>query len=116
MVPVRSAPMNRRRGAGSTCDSVSKEDLEMTMTARQRWVLALTSVAALMISLDALVVTTALHSIQLDLHASIGELEWTINAYTLSFAVLLIAGSGLGDRYGRRRMLAAGLTLFTAAS
>src|SRR6266571_6170008 len=115
MVPVRSAPMNRRRGAG-TCDGVSKEDLEMTMTARQRWVLALTSVAALMISLDALVVTTALHSIQLDLHASIGELEWTINAYTLSFAVLLIAGSGLGDRYGRRRMLAAGLTLFTAAS
>jgi len=115
MVPVRSAPMNRRRGAG-TCDSVSKEDLEMTMTARQRWVLALTSVAALMISLDALVVTTALHSIQLDLHASIGELEWTINAYTLSFAVLLMAGSGLGDRYGRRRMLAAGLTLFTAAS
>ncbi len=88
----------------------------MTMTARQRWVLALTSVAALMISLDALVVTTALHSIQLDLHASIGELEWTINAYTLSFAVLLMAGSGLGDRYGRRRMLAAGLTLFTAAS
>jgi EmrB/QacA subfamily drug resistance transporter len=88
----------------------------MTMTAGQRWVLALTSLAGLMILLDALVVTTALHSIQLDLHASIGELEWTINAYTLSFAVLLMACSALGDRYGRRRMLAAGLTLFTAAS
>jgi len=88
----------------------------MTMTAGRRWVLALTSLAALMIMLDALVVTTALHAIQLDLHASIGELEWTINAYTLSFAVLLMACSGLGDRYGRRRMLAVGLTLFTAAS
>jgi EmrB/QacA subfamily drug resistance transporter len=88
----------------------------MTMTANQRWVLALTSLAGLMILLDALVVTTALHAIQLDLHASIGELEWTINAYTLSFAVLLMACSALGDRYGRRRMLAAGLTLFTAAS
>ncbi len=88
----------------------------MTMTASQRWVLALTSLAGLMILLDALVVTTALHSIQLDLHASIGELEWTISAYTLSFAVLLMACSALGDRYGRRRMLAAGLTLFTAAS
>src|SRR5262245_21143557 len=88
----------------------------MTMTANQRWVLALTSLAGLMILLDALVVTTALHAIQLDLHASIGELEWTINAYTLSFAVLLMTCSALGDRYGRRRMLAAGLTLFTAAS
>ena len=88
----------------------------MTMTAGQRWVLILTSIAGLMIILDALVVTTALHAIQLDLHASIGDLEWTINAYTLSFAVLLMACSALGDRYGRRRMLAAGLTLFTAAS
>src|SRR4051794_4030589 len=88
----------------------------MTMTAGQRWVLALTSVAGLMISLDGLVVTTALHAVQLDLHASLGELEWTINAYTLSFAVLLMACSALGDRYGRRRMLAAGLTLYTAAS
>jgi EmrB/QacA subfamily drug resistance transporter len=93
-----------------------KEDLEMTVTTRQRWVLALTSVAGLMIVLDGLIVTTALHSIQLDLHASISELEWTINAYTLSFAVLLMACSALGDRYGRRRMLAGGLTLFTTAS
>jgi len=63
----------------------------MTMTAAQRWVLALTSLAALMIMIDALEVTTALHAIQLDLHASIGDLEWTINAYTLCFAVLLMA-------------------------
>lgn len=88
----------------------------MKMTTGQRWVLALTSLAGLMIVLDALVVTTAMHAIQLDLHASIGELEWTINAYNLSFAVLLMAGAALGDRYGRRQVLVGGLTLFSAAS
>ncbi|WP_433627794.1 DHA2 family efflux MFS transporter permease subunit [Nocardia sp. CA-120079] len=88
----------------------------MKMTTGQRWVLALTSLAGLMIVLDALVVTTAMHAIQLDLHASIGELEWTINAYNLSFAVLLMAGAALGDRYGRRRVLVGGLALFSAAS
>jgi MFS family permease len=70
----------------------------MTMAERQRWVLALTSTASLMISLDALVVTTALHAIALDLHASIADLEWTVNAYTLSFAVLLIGGAAQGVR------------------
>ncbi|WP_433659974.1 MFS transporter [Nocardia sp. CA-128927] len=88
----------------------------MKMTVGQRWVLAVTSVAALMTVLDALVVTTALHAIQLDLHASIAELEWTINAYMLSFAVLLMAGAALGDRYGRRRVLAIGLGVFGVAS
>ncbi|WP_433601057.1 hypothetical protein ACQPXH_04355 [Nocardia sp. CA-135953] len=68
------------------------------MTTGRRWVLALTSLAGLIV-LDALVVTTAMHAIQLDPHASIGELEWTINAYKLSFAVLLMAGAALGDRY-----------------
>ncbi|WP_433730751.1 MFS transporter [Nocardia sp. CA-129566] len=88
----------------------------MKMTVGQRWVLALTSLAALMITLDALVVTTALPSIQRDLHASIAQLEWTINAYNLSFAVLLMAGAALGDRYGRRRVLMVGLVLFGVAS
>lgn len=86
------------------------------MTKRQRWVLALTSTASLMISLDALVVTTALHAIALDLHASIAALEWTVNAYTLPFAVLLMAGAALGERYGRRRVLTGGLALFGIAS
>jgi EmrB/QacA subfamily drug resistance transporter len=88
----------------------------MTMTKPQRWVLALASAASLMISLDALVVTTALHAIALDLHASIADLEWTVNAYTLPFAVLLMAGAGLGERYGRRRILAGGLAVFSIAS
>jgi EmrB/QacA subfamily drug resistance transporter len=86
-----------------------------TATAR-RWVLVLTSVASLMVALDALVVTTALPTIRRDLGASIEQLEWTVNAYGLSFAVLLMTGAALGDRFGRRRMFTAGLALFTAAS
>jgi EmrB/QacA subfamily drug resistance transporter len=85
-------------------------------TPAQRWVLALTSVASLMVALDALVVTTALSTIRLDLGASIEELEWTINAYTLSLAVLLMTAAALGDRLGRRRLFVAGIGLFTAAS
>lgn len=86
------------------------------MSSTQRWLLALTATAALMISLDALVVTTALHAIAVDLHASIADLEWTVNAYTLPFAVLLMAGAALGERYGRRRVLVAGLALFGITS
>jgi EmrB/QacA subfamily drug resistance transporter len=80
------------------------------------WVLALTSVASFMVALDALVVTTALSTIRLDFGASIEALEWTVNAYNLSFAVLLLTGAALGDRFGRRRMFAAGLGLFVASS
>jgi EmrB/QacA subfamily drug resistance transporter len=80
------------------------------------WVLALASAASLMIFLDAMVVTTALSTIQQDLGTSMEALEWTVNAYNLSFAVLLLTGAALGDRLGRRRMMAAGLGLFVAAS
>ena len=86
------------------------------MTTTRRWILALTSVAALMVALDALVVTTALSTIRIDLGASIEELEWTVNGYTLSFAVLLMTGALLGDRLGRRRMFVIGIGLFTASS
>jgi EmrB/QacA subfamily drug resistance transporter len=88
----------------------------MTSTSEQRWVLALASVGSFMVALDGLVVITALSTIRVDLDASIAELEWTVNAFTLSFAVLLMTGAALGDRYGRRRILAGGLGLFTAAS
>ncbi|HEY5988592.1 MAG TPA: DHA2 family efflux MFS transporter permease subunit [Streptosporangiaceae bacterium] len=83
---------------------------------RQRWVLGLTSMASLMVGLDALVVTTALSTIQLHLAASIEQLEWIINAYALSFAVLLMTATALGDRFGRRLLFIAGLGLFTASS
>jgi EmrB/QacA subfamily drug resistance transporter len=82
----------------------------------QRWTLGLASAGAFMVVLDLMVVATALTSIRRDLGASISQLEWTLNAYTLTFAVLLMTAAALGDRYGRRRMFAAGLGLFAAAS
>src|SRR5918996_6360698 len=88
----------------------------MSSNSASRWVLALASVASLMVALDTLVVSTALTTIRSDLGASIEQLEWTVNAYNLSFAVLLMTAAGLGDRYGRRRLFAAGVALFSAAS
>jgi EmrB/QacA subfamily drug resistance transporter len=84
--------------------------------ARRRWVLAITSIASLMVVLDALVVSTALTAIKDDLGASITELEWTVNAYGLSFAVLLMTAAAAGDRWGRRRVFAAGVSVFAGAS
>lgn len=80
------------------------------------WVLIVASVASLMVALDALVVTTALPTIRVHLGASIDQLEWTLNAYTLSLAVLLMTGAALGERFGRRRMFAVGLAVFSGAS
>jgi EmrB/QacA subfamily drug resistance transporter len=80
------------------------------------WTFAITSVALFMTTLDNLVVTTALPVIHRDLNASLSGLEWTVNAYTLTFAVFLITGAALGDRFGRRRMLVVGLAIFTAGS
>src|SRR6187399_346233 len=88
------------------------------MSARTKtlWTFAITSMALFMVTLDNLVVTTALPSIRADLGASIEALEWTVNAYTLAFAVLLLTGAALGDRFGRRRMFVIGLSIFTVAS
>jgi EmrB/QacA subfamily drug resistance transporter len=83
---------------------------------RTLWTFVITSVALFMVVLDNLVVSTALPVIRTDLAASLEELEWTVNAYTLTFAVLLLTGAALGDRFGRRRVFAAGLALFTGAS
>jgi EmrB/QacA subfamily drug resistance transporter len=85
-------------------------------TSTQRWTLGLTAAAAFMVALDQLVVATALDRIRLDLHASISTLDWTVNAFSLSFAVLLITGAALGDRFGRRRLFAIGTAIFTLAS
>ena len=88
----------------------------MNTNSHTRWVLILTGVGSLMAALDTLVVSTALSTIRLDLGASIEQLEWTVNAYNLSFAVLLMTGAALGDRFGRRNLYAAGLVLFAVAS
>ena len=88
----------------------------MTQRTALIWTFAISSVALFMTTLDNLVVTTALPVIHKDLHASLSGLEWTVNAYTLTFAVLLITGAALGDRFGRRRMFVIGLSIFTAGS
>src|ERR687898_1078411 len=88
------------------------------MSARTRtiWTFVVTSLGLFMVVLDNLVVSTALPVIRTDLGASLEQLEWTVNAYTLTFAVFLLTGAALGDRFGRRRVFAAGLTIFTGAS
>ncbi|MDX2392592.1 MULTISPECIES: DHA2 family efflux MFS transporter permease subunit [unclassified Streptomyces] len=80
------------------------------------WALVLTGAASFMAALDNLVVTTALPAIRADLGGKLEDLEWTVNAYTLTFAVLLMFGSALGDRFGRRRLFIIGLGIFTASS
>lgn len=83
---------------------------------RAGWTLAIVSVALFMTSLDNLVVGVALPRIRTDLAGSLEALQWTVNAYTLAFAVLLITGAALGDRFGRKRMFITGLGVFTLAS
>src|ERR1700685_4392327 len=80
------------------------------------WTLAIVSVALFMTVLDNLVVSVALPTIHRDFGASIQALEWTVNAYVLTYAVLLLTGAALGDRFGRRRMFLLGMSVFTAAS
>src|SRR5262245_23608297 len=80
------------------------------------WTFAITSIALFMVALDNLVVTTALPVIREELGASLSQLEWIVNAYTLTFAVLLLTGAALGDRFGRKRMFTIGLAVFTAGS
>jgi EmrB/QacA subfamily drug resistance transporter len=82
----------------------------------QRWVLGLAAAGSFMAALDALVVTTALDTLRHDLAASVESLEWTVNAYSLAFATLLMTGAALGDRFGRKRMYVTGLLLFALAS
>jgi EmrB/QacA subfamily drug resistance transporter len=80
------------------------------------WTFGITTIALFMTALDNLVVVTAIPVIQEELNASLSELEWTVNAYTLTFAVLLLTGAALGDRFGRKRMFVIGMSIFTAAS
>jgi EmrB/QacA subfamily drug resistance transporter len=83
---------------------------------RRMWTLVLVSVGLFMVVLDNLVVSVALPSIHASLGASVQALEWTVNAYTLAYAVLLLTGAALGDRFGRKRMFMTGIAIFTVAS
>src|SRR5690242_21883819 len=88
----------------------------MNSRSRLGWTFAITSLALFAFALDRLVVAIALPAIRADLGAQVSGLEWTVNAYTLSFAVLLLTGGALGDRFGRRRMFTVGVAVFTAGS
>src|SRR3990170_4238103 len=88
----------------------------MTAKASTLWTFAITSIALFMVVLDNLVVSTAIPVIRVDLGATLEQLEWTVNAYTLTFAVFLLTGAALGDRFGRKRMFMIGVALFTGAS
>jgi len=80
------------------------------------WALAVTSVGFFMVTLDALVVITALPALHRELGGDLSTLDWTVNAYLLSFAAAIVPAAALGDRHGRRRVYVAGLLLFAAAS
>jgi len=91
--------------------------MQQTYDRREKnWALGVTALASFMMALDALIVTTAFATIRADFNATIETLQWAVNAYNLSFAVLLLTGAALGDRFGRRRLFAAGIALFTLAS
>ncbi|MDA9434004.1 DHA2 family efflux MFS transporter permease subunit [Bradyrhizobium sp. CCBAU 51627] len=87
-----------------------------TNRAEQNWVLGVTSLASFMMALDAMIITTAFAAIRGEFGSQVETLQWTVNAFNLTFAVLLLTGAALGDRFGRRRMFAAGIALFVVAS
>src|ERR1700732_5332579 len=101
---------------------MSKRDLSVGARSNDQhgphktWTGVLASLGVFMTALDTLVVTTSLPVLRVDLHSSLSGLEWTVNAYNLAFACCLLTGAALGDRFGRRRMLAVGLFVFTFAS
>src|SRR5712691_9654910 len=95
---------------------MTERRIEMSKRARMLWTFGITTVALFMVTLDNLVVTTALPVIRRSLHSSLAGLEWTVNAYTLTFAVLLLTGAALGDRFGRRRLFVIGMAIFTLGS
>src|SRR3981081_4535709 len=82
----------------------------------KNWVLGVSALASFMVALDTQVLTAALATLRADFGAPMEALQWTVNAFNLSFAVLLLTGAALGDRFGRRRLFAAGIALFMAAS
>src|ERR671913_851877 len=92
------------------------KEARMKPTTHTRWTFVVTTVARFMVVLDNLVVSTAIPAIRVDLGASLEQLEWTVNAFTLAFAVFVLTGAALGDRFGRKRMFMLGVGVFTAAS
>jgi EmrB/QacA subfamily drug resistance transporter len=102
---------------GGGTGSVGSQDARgAEARSRAVWAIVVTGLALFMASLDNLVVSTALPVIRVHLHAGLSGLEWTVNAYTLTFAVLLLSAAALGERFGRRRIFVLGIAVFTVAS
>lgn len=106
--------LDRLPRRGHTADAVARP--EPSARARATWAIVITGLALFMASLDNLVVSTALPVIRVHLHAGLSGLEWTVNAYTLTFAVLLLSSAAIGERFGRRRTFTLGIVVFTVAS
>ena len=117
--PVRAGRMpDHAADGGRPSSPFRREPSAAPDRSRSRavWAVAITGMALFMASLDNLVVSTALPVIRIHLHAGLSGLEWTVNAYTLTFAVLLLSAAAMGERFGRRRIFVMGIALFTAAS
>jgi EmrB/QacA subfamily drug resistance transporter len=110
--PAPSATAASSSGPGGAADDSSVR----TAKSRAVWAIVITGLALFMASLDNLVVSTALPVIRVHLHAGLSGLEWTVNAYTLTFAVLLMSAAAIGERFGRRRIFVLGIAVFTGAS
>ncbi|HEU5160883.1 MAG TPA: DHA2 family efflux MFS transporter permease subunit [Streptosporangiaceae bacterium] len=95
---------------------MARNDQETYSVQRQRWTILIVSVASFMVGLDVLVVMTALPTLRIELGADATGLGWTINAYEIGFAALILTGSALGDRYGRRLLFVVGVGIFTICS
>jgi EmrB/QacA subfamily drug resistance transporter len=108
--PVATAP------GPSGPDGAADDSSVRTAKSRAVWAIVITGLALFMASLDNLVVSTALPVIRVHLHAGLSGLEWTVNAYTLTFAVLLMSAAAIGERFGRRRIFVLGIAVFTGAS
>jgi EmrB/QacA subfamily drug resistance transporter len=113
--PTPEVDMPSADNRGQAAGLVPRSSRPLESATSRAWTLAVTSIAYFMVTLDALVVITALPAIRHDVHADIGTLEWTVNAYTLGAAVIITAAA-LGDRFGRRRLFTLGLSVFTLAS
>jgi EmrB/QacA subfamily drug resistance transporter len=92
------------------------KDQELYAPIRRRWTVVLASVASFMVGLDVLVTMTALPTLHVELGTGVAGLAWTINAYEIGFAALILTGTALGDRYGRRSLFVVGVAVFTAGS
>src|SRR6266852_3082490 len=113
-VLVRLVRERAARGGGETSGDTTMQ--EPCGPSEKNWVLGVASLASFMMALDAQIITTAFATIRGDFGASVETLQWTVNAFNLTFAVLLLTGAALGDRFGRRKMFAAGIALFVLAS